>query len=53
VVSFILIRNVLSQPACPRTEGPRLIFELVRFGLVYCAQLPPHYGEDVAEVAVG
>lgn len=37
VVSFILVRNVLSQPASPRSKGARLVFELLWFGLVYGA----------------
>lgn len=37
VVAFILVRNVLSQPASPRTQGPRLMFELMWFGLIYGA----------------
>jgi hypothetical protein len=30
-----LIRNVLSQPASPRSEGPRLVFDLLWLGVVY------------------
>jgi hypothetical protein len=37
VVGFVLIRNVLGQPAAPRSQGPRLLFELFWFGLVYGA----------------
>jgi hypothetical protein len=37
VVSIILVRNVLSQPASPRSQGSRLYFELFWFGLVYGA----------------
>lgn len=36
-VSVILVRNVISQPATPRSEGSRLVFELAWFGLVYGA----------------
>jgi hypothetical protein len=36
-VSVILVRNVLSQPATPRSEGGRLVFELGWYGIVYGA----------------
>jgi hypothetical protein len=35
VVGFLMVRNVLSQPSSPRSEGVVLVFELVWFGLVY------------------
>ena len=37
LVSIILVRNVLSQPASQRSQGSRLYFELFWFGLVYGA----------------
>jgi hypothetical protein len=37
IVSVILIRNVNSQPASPRSQGAKLYFELFWFGLVYGA----------------
>ena len=37
LVGILLIRNVLSQPATPRSGGPKLLFELFWFGLVYGA----------------
>jgi hypothetical protein len=35
VVSIIMVRNVLSQPSSPRSKGPKLIFELFWFGIIY------------------
>jgi hypothetical protein len=37
LVSIILVRNVLSQPASPRPQGSKLYFELFWSGLVYGA----------------
>ena len=37
LVSIVLVRNVLSQPASPRSRGSKLYFELFWFGLVYGA----------------
>jgi hypothetical protein len=37
LVSIFLVRNVLSQPASPRSQGSKLYFELFWFGLVYGA----------------
>jgi len=37
VVAFLTIRNVVSQPMSPRSQGPKLLFELFWFGLVYGA----------------
>jgi hypothetical protein len=37
IVSIILVRNVNSQPASPRSQGAKLYFELFWFGLVYGA----------------
>lgn len=35
LAALFLIRNVLSQPLSPRSRGPKLLFELFWFGLVY------------------
>src|SRR6266496_969241 len=37
VVAIFMIRNVLSQPASPRSQGSKLLFELFWFGIVYGA----------------
>jgi len=37
VVGFVTVRNVLSQPRSPRSQGGRLILDLLWFGLVYGA----------------
>lgn len=36
-VSVFLVRNVMSQPATPRSQGFRLVFEILWFGIVYGA----------------
>jgi len=35
VVGFLMVRNVLSQPSSPRSEGAQLAFDLVWPGVVY------------------
>ncbi len=35
VISIIMIRNVFSQPSSLRSRGPKLIFELLWFGVIY------------------
>jgi hypothetical protein len=35
VVGFLMVRNVLSQPSSPRSEGAQLIFDLLWHGVVY------------------
>jgi hypothetical protein len=35
VVGFLMVRNVLSQPSSPRSEGAQLAFDLVWSGVVY------------------
>jgi hypothetical protein len=37
VVGIIMVRNVLSQPSSPRPKGPKLLFELFWFGIIYGA----------------
>ena len=35
VVGFLMVKNVQSQPSSPRSEGGRLVFDILWFGIVY------------------